>query len=169
MDIYVDVLDSKSIDEAIKQIEAYKEKLEPKLQEVKEIACRELEEMVQEGFNGAPYDYILGEGYQDADVKVTSNAEEGTVTAEGVAATFVEFGAGVHMGGVYPGTRPEGIKDLGEYGKGYGKRKVWGFYVNGELKKTRGTPNSAPMYHATQAMKEEIENRIGKEVFEDLG
>lgn len=168
MDINIDIFNKASIEQAIKQLEAYQKKLEPKLQEVKEQAGYEIAKMVSAGFNGAPYDYILGEGYSTPDVDVEFNPEEGTVTAYGTEAVFAEFGAGVHMGGKYPGDRPAGIVDLGQYGHGYGKRKVWGFYENGELKKTKGTPNSAPMYHATVAVKQEVDDRIAKEVFKDM-
>lgn len=45
-----------------------------------------------------------------------------------------------------------------------GKRKVWGFYKNGSLTLTHGTPATMPMYNAMKTVCDEI-SEIAKEVF----
>jgi hypothetical protein len=68
----------------------------------------------------------------------------------------VEFGAGVyHNGSVGSSPHPKGVElgyTIGSYGKGYGKGRAWGYYDNGELRITRGTPAKMPMYTATQSI-----------------
>ena len=50
------------------------------------------------------------------------------------------------------------------YGKGMGKRQTWGFYEDGELRLTHGTPAIMPMYNALKTVCDEIAG-IAKEVF----
>lgn len=171
--INFDVFDKNSRREAIRKLRRYSESLdeiEKKIQH--EIAAR-LEKMVSSGFNGAPYDDIIEQGTRPPSVSVQAHDKNhySVVIAYGKEAVFVEFGAGVYYnpaGSPHP-ERPPGIVEIGEYGHGYGKRKVWGFYTseNGDIKlvRTRGTPASAPMYHSVQAILEEIPN-IVKGVFE---
>ena len=54
---------------------------------------------------------------------------------------------------------------IGSYGKGYGKKQVWGYYdEDNNLVLTRGTPATMPMYNATQEiMRKSVE--IAREVF----
>ena len=98
----------------------------------------------------------------------TAAAAITTVIAEGEDAVWCEFGAGVyHNGSAGSSPNPYG-KDLGftigNYGKGYGKRTAWGYFEDGELVITRGTPASMPMYNAVQEVaRKAIE--IAREVF----
>jgi hypothetical protein len=41
---------------------------------------------------------------------------------------------------------------IGGYGKGMGKREIWGFYEDGELRLTHGAPATMPMYRAVQSV-----------------
>ena len=81
---------------------------------------------------------------------------------------WVEFGAGVYHNGS-PGSSPHphgaelGMK-IGGFGKGNGKKEVWGFYENGELKLSRGTPARMPMALAITTVCNDIQS-IAKEVF----
>lgn len=171
--IQLDILDQKSIREAARKLRRYSDNLkevEKKIQH--EIAVR-LESMVSSGFNGAPYDDIIEQGTRPPSVSVQAHDKNhySVVIAYGKEAVFVEFGAGVYYnpaGSPHP-ERPPGIVEIGEYGHGYGKRKVWGFYTpeNGAMKlvKTRGTPASAPMYHSVQSILEDIPD-IVKSVFD---
>ena len=54
------------------------------------------------------------------------NNKCGVVVAGGHA-VWIEFGTGVYNNGgeSYPGTRPEGIVGIGQYGKGKGSKPVW--------------------------------------------
>lgn len=155
-------LNSKSISAAIKEVRAYKAWAERK---TRELAKRLVELGAQEAkvrFSGAQYD-----GGNDATVSVESIPGGYKIVASGGSVFFIEFGAGVYYNGSepYPEPRPAGVVGIGEYGKGYGKRKAWGFYdERGELVVTHGTPAAMPMLHAGRTMRQNIE-KIAEEVF----
>jgi len=161
-------LNGKSIDEAIKQLTEYKDSIPIKLQQLRQRVAEELAEACRSGFNGANGEFILYEGFKVPSVEVYTEDDENVtlVVANGEEAVFIEFGAGVYYNaGGTPHSRPPGIVNIGEYGKGYGKRSVWGFYdENGTLKLTHGTPASMPMYYAVKNIVPKIP-RIAKEVF----
>lgn len=86
------------------------------------------------------------------------------IVASGTAVLFVEFGAGV-FNPPYPAETPPEILPRGTYGKGYGKRKAWGFYTDtGELVITHGNAPARAMFDAGQRIRKEIVN-VAKEVF----
>jgi hypothetical protein len=155
-------LSSKSIDQAIKEIKAYRDSLESKKQQL-------LEELTNIGlyeatvrFTNAMYD-----GTNDTDVTVESIENGYRIKAEGTAVFFIEFGAGVHYNPSepYPKPRPDGIVGIGEYGEGYGKRQAWGFKdESGELVITHGNPAAMPMWHASEEMRNSI-LKIARRVF----
>lgn len=155
-------LGAKSIDKAIKELKAYQKWVE---QKTNELAKRLAEIGANEArvrFMGAQY-----KGTNDASVSVEAIANGYKIVASGSAVFFIEFGAGVYYNGAepYPEPRPAGVSGIGEYGKGKGKQKAWGFYdETGELIITHGTPAAMPMYHASRVMLQEIQ-RIAKEVF----
>ena len=161
-------LNAKSIDDAIRQLKEYQNSLPVKLEKLRKRVAEELAAEMRIGFNGAEGEFILYEGYQVPSVRVTTE-DNGTISlviAHGKEAVFIEFGAGVYFnpGGGRP-DRPPGIVAIGEYGKGYGKRQVWGYYdESGELKLTHGTPASMPMYNAVRKIAPRIP-QIAKEVF----
>ena len=155
-------LDDKSIDKAIKEIRAYKLYVAAKTK----LLCEKLATMgAKEAsirFSSAMYD-----GINDSSVTVSPTATGWVIIASGQAVTFIEFGSGVYYNGSepYPEPRPDGIVGIGEYGKGYGKRKMWGYYdESGTLVKTRGNPTAMPMWYATKEMEQKI-LQIAKEVF----
>lgn len=166
-------LNPESIAAAVKQLESYRDDLPKKAEQIRKKVTELLETMVAEGFNGAGYDDVIGEGMHTPDVSVTADSSKNisVVIAFGKEAVFIEFGAGVYYnpsGSPHP-SRPPGIVYIGEYGHGYGKRKVWGYYdENGELKLTHGTPASAPMFHAARAVAEMIPS-IAQSVFKGGG
>lgn len=98
-------------------------------------------------------------------VTKTGEGTVGTVTAYGTDAPFVEFGAGVRINSnrEYPGTIPDEIVGLGQYGKGYGNRRAWGFYmVEGDpesLYLTLGTPMQHPMYDTAKEMRRTLSKK----------
>lgn len=163
-------LSAKSIDNAIKELEKYKQELLIKERQLLErlamIGVRE----ASVRFTTAMYD-----GVNDVTVALDVTNKGYSIIAEGEAVAFIEFGAGVYhnSGEPYPNPRPEGVVDIGEYGKGRGKRRAW-FYkgepgTNGELQKngvvkTRGNPAAMPMWYATEEMKRNV-LQIAREVF----
>lgn len=106
-------------------------------------------------------------GNHDAEVSAEPTENGWVIKAQGQAVCFIEFGAGVYFNGnePYAGERPNGVAKIGEYGKGYGKRKAWAYYdKDGNTVLTHGTPAAMPMYHAGRVIRQEM-NRIAKEVF----
>ena len=106
--------------------------------------------------------------YAQVDVSVDNRGSVTVVVASGEDAVWVEFGAGVYHNGS-PGSspHPHGAElgmTIGGFGKGNGKKEVWGFYENGEFKLSRGTPARMPMALAITTVCNDIQS-IAKEVF----
>ena len=151
-----------SIEDAIKQLTAYRNSLDTKkdmlLEKLANIGVKE----ASVRFTTAMYD-----GINDSSVSLEIISNGYAIVAEGHAVAFIEFGSGVYhnSGEPYPNPRPEGIVGIGEYGKGYGKRQAWGFKdASGELVITHGNPAAMPMWYASEEMRSNI-LKIAKEVF----
>ena len=151
-----------SIDNAIKELKAFRDSIKQKQKKLlEELANIGLEEATVR-FTGAMYD-----GITDTDIELKSIANGYAVVASGKEVFFIEFGAGVYYnpGEPYPNPRPNGIVGIGEYGKGFGKRKAWGFRDDsGELVITHGNPAAMPMWYASEEMRSNI-LKIAREVF----
>lgn len=163
-------LSTKEIDNAIRELNNYKQEIVRKTDLLREKVAEKVAELSRSGFAGAIVDDLLTGGAKTADVDVSiENRENVTlVIAKGEDAVWVEFGAGVHHNGS-PGSspHPKGSElgfTIGGYGKGMGKRDVWGFYEDGVLRLTRGTPATMPMYKALKTVCDEI-SVIAREVF----
>lgn len=164
-------LSEQEIDKAIKELEDYKKEFLRKCEELRLRVAESIREKSQEGFNNSIVDDLLPEsgGARMAQVNVvTENTDDVTlVIAQGTDAVWVEFGAGVyHNGSVGASPNPYGSNlglTIGSFGEN-GKKKTWGFYENGDLKLTHGTPATMPMFNAAKAVLDEI-NDIAKEVF----
>ena len=151
-----------SIEDAIKQLTAYRNSLDTKkdmlLEKLANIGVKE----ASVRFTTAMYD-----GVNDSSVSLETISDGYAIVAEGHAVAFIEFGAGVYHnpGEPYPNPRPEGIVGIGEYGKGHGKRQAWGFKDDsGELVITHGNPAAMPMWYASEEMRNNI-LKIAREVF----
>lgn len=155
-------MDQQDIKRAIKELKAFKERF---LNDEKELLRRLAEIGVKEAsvrFTTAMYD-----GINDVSVRLDETKNGYVIVAKGKAVAFIEFGAGVYhnTGEPYPNPRPEGVVGIGEYGKGHGKRKAWGYYgESGEVVITRGNPAAMPMWYASEEMKNSI-LKIVREVF----
>ena len=155
-------LDKQSIDQAIKDLKAYKQdflKKEKRLLEgLAEIGIKE----ASVRFTTAMYD-----GVNDVSVSLNKNKSGYVIEAKGQAVAFIEFGAGVYhnTGEPYPNPRPQGVVGIGEYGLGKGKQKAWGYKnENDELVITRGNPAAMPMWYASEEIKNSV-SRVVREVF----
>ena len=151
-----------SIDDAIKQLQTYRDSIETKknklVRMLAEIGVRE----ASVRFTTAIYD-----GINDSSVNLKISKNGCIIEAKGKAVCFIEFGAGVYhnTGEPYPDPRPDGIVGIGEYGKGQGKRQAWGFRNEaGEVVVTRGNPAAMPMWYASEEMRNNI-LKIAREVF----
>jgi hypothetical protein len=150
------------IDKAIKDIDKYKNELLKKeklfLERLADIGVRE----ASVRFTTAMYD-----GTNNTEVTLDTTDKGYVIIAEGESVAFIEFGAGVYHNTAepYPNTRPNGIVGIGEYGKGKGKQRAWGYKdETGELVITRGNPAAMPMWYASEEMKNAI-TKIAREVF----
>lgn len=155
-------LGEKEINRAIRELSRYKQeflKREKRLVEglakvgLKEASVR---------FTTAMYD-----GTNDVSVHLDETKNGYVIVADGKAVAFIEFGAGVYHNGSepYPNPRPKGVVAIGEYGKGHGKQKAWGYMdENDELVITRGNPAAMPMWYASEEIKSSV-LKVVKEVF----
>jgi hypothetical protein len=164
-------LSEQDIDRAIREMAQYKTEFLQKVELLREKVADRLAVEAQSGFTGAVVDDLIKRGQKFADVKVSvdNRANLSVVVANGEDAVWVEFGAGVYHNGS-PGSspHPNGAElgfTIGSFGKGNGKKEAWGYYdENNELKLTRGTPATMPMYRAVQTVCNDIQN-IAREVF----
>lgn len=156
------------IDRAIKELADYKQYIIQKTEQFREKVAEKLAEDVQKGFHNAIVDDVIQGEKRAAQVEVSvdNRGSISVVIANGKDAVWIEFGAGVyHNSGGSP--HPKGSElgfIIGEYGKGKGKQKTWGYYESGELILTHGTPASMPMMKAITNICEDIA-QIAKEVF----
>jgi hypothetical protein len=155
-------LNEKDIDRAIKELNAYKREF---LRKEKQL----LEGLAQIGIKEASVRFTTAmyDGTNDVSVRLDEANKGYTIVAEGKAVAFIEFGAGVYhnTSEPYPNPRPQGVVGIGEYGKGMGKRKAWGYKnENDEVVITRGNPAAMPMWYASEEIKNSV-LRIAKEVF----
>lgn len=163
-------LSEREIDKAIKELEQYKQELIRKTALLREKVADKIAGLAQSEFNGAIVDDVLKGGVKIAQVTVSlSNTDDvSLVIANGKDAVWVEFGAGVyHNGSAGSSPHPEGSElgfTIGGYGKGMGKKEVWGYYEGDELRLTHGTPAIMPMYNAVKTVCDEIAD-IAREVF----
>lgn len=151
-------LSSKSIQEGIKELKAYRKSLDAKkdklLEELAYIGAKE----ASVRFTTAIYD-----GVNDSSVTLEPIKDGYCIKAEGKAVAFIEFGAGVYHnpGEPYPDPRPSGIVGIGEYGKGHGKRQAWGFLdESGELVITHGNPAAMPLWYASEEMRNSVKQKF---------
>lgn len=149
-------------DKAIAELRAYKQEFLKKEQ-------RLLDGLAQIGIREASVRFTTAmyDGVNDVTVNLNQSGNGFVIEASGTAVAFIEFGAGVYHNPSepYPNPRPAGVVGIGAYGKGYGKRKAWGYRDDkGNLTITRGNPAAMPMWYASEEIRNSI-LRIAREVF----
>jgi hypothetical protein len=158
------------IDTAIKELRQYKQDFLNRVDLFRKKVAEKIANSAESGFAIAIVDDLLNGGSRTAkvDVSVDDRDNISVVIAKGEDAVWVEFGAGVyHNGSVGASPHPKGTElgfTIGSYGKGNGAKKVWGYYEDGELRLTHGTPSVMPMYNAMKIVCAEITS-IAREVF----
>ena len=155
-------LDKQDIDRAIKELNAYKQEFLRKEKQLLEGLANIGIKEASVRFTTAMYD-----GVNDVSVRLDTTKNGYAIVAEGQAVAFIEFGAGVYhnTGEPYPNPRPNGIVGIGEYGKGKGKRKAWGYVSDdGNVVITRGNPAAMPMWYASEEIKNSV-LRVVREVW----
>ena len=150
-------LDVNSLDNAIKELKAYRESIEGKLkifinellQSGIEVARTSLSSTIGDSTQGT-----IGFGVNDRGDIVSA-----TISLEGADALFIEFGAGIayNTGMQHPyagelgygvGTYPSKHPPNRGMNPGY-----WFYRENGELVKSIGTGASMPIYHAAETLR----------------
>jgi hypothetical protein len=165
MKITINPLSLVSIEQAIKDITAYRTKLKRLEEELPKALAEFGAEYAKVGYS-TTYHNLYWDPSSDglktdpANITVTAKpTDKGwQVLAEGEEVCFVEFGAGVFLnadgGGMFE--RPEGVVGIGEYGQGKGKNNVWAFGSGKNRKITYGTKAANVLYFTAK----EIEDRI---------
>ena len=164
-------LSVKDINKAIREVNKYKEDFRKKVDTYRKRIADEIAVQASLGFGSSIVDDVVNGGSRQPDVQVYVGYKGNiaVVVAEGEDAVWCEFGAGVyHNGSVGSSPNPYGNNlgfTIGSYGKGYGKKQVWGYYDDdSNLVLTRGTPATMPMYNAAQEiMRKSVD--IAREVF----
>jgi hypothetical protein len=152
----------------ISMMKSYKSRIDNRIRLLEHKIANLIVAKAQQGFNSA----TLNDGSRNASVQVYAKmrSEDGliVVVAEGEDAVWVEFGAGVsYNGSVGTSKHPKGGElgfTIGSYGMGKGKRRKWGYYQDGELYLTRGTPTQMPLMRAVIEVSNDIAS-IAREVF----
>lgn len=165
-------LSESEIDSAIKELESYKQDILRKCDILRERIADKIAEYARRGFDSSVVDDLTKESGGARKANVSVSVENGdnisVIIATGEDAIWVEFGAGVyHNGSAGSSPHPKASElgfTIGGYGKGMGKKQVWGFYEDGELRLTHGTPAVMPMYNAMKTVCDEIAD-IAREVF----
>ena len=164
-------LSESGIEKAIQELLAYKQEIIRKTELLRQKVAARLADEARSGFNGAIVDDLTGKNsprLADVNVTVDDRDNVSVVVAEGEDAVWVEFGAGVyHNGSVGSSPHPKGAElgfTIGGYGKGNGKKEIWGFYEDGELRLTHGTLARMPMSQAMNTIINDIVS-IAREVF----
>lgn len=179
-------LDSRSISQAIKELEKYRDGLRNKCTELRKRVAEKIQWSAQNGFNTAMVSdtFLRVEGKNrsteqpivgsNVKVEVTHGDDVSIVFTEGEEAIFIEFGAGVyHNGAAGDSPNPWGIEMgyvigayPGEHGvPSYGVRGSWGYKDGNGVVITHGTPAAMPMYRGA----EEAVRTIGELIREVFG
>lgn len=161
-------MSSKSIQNAIKEIEAYKRQFIDR----NELFVRRLAELgipvIDQNIAAAQGD---SEKNHNTYIKVNSfgSYSEAKLVVEGSDLLYIEFGAGIRYNGS-AGTSPHPKGEefgytIGSYGKGQGKNDFWFYYADtGETVMSHGTEATMPVFRASQEIIQNI-RRIAREVF----
>lgn len=170
-------LSEREINRAIREVERFKQDFQKKCDELLKQVAERIAEEAKHGFSGAIVDDLTeksgGKKLASVDVRTEKRGDTYVIVADGEDAVWVEFGAGVYHNGSV-GSQPNPYSQnvtnvpnapiaIGTFGEN-GRKPTWGFYEDGELKITRGTPAQMPMYKAVQAVSQEVLT-IAREVF----
>lgn len=146
-------LSPSSIGKAIKELQEYRMDFQRKCEKLRQLVGSRIAWSASHGFSTALVsDVVFGPGTaNDVQVRVEDSGNTTVVIAEGSQAIFIEFGAGVYNNGpVGTSPHPWGTYTIGSYGKGNGAKNAWGYYSDGGITVTHGTPAAMPMYRGLQ-------------------
>lgn len=161
-------LSEKSIQNAIKELNQYKNDLKRKNDEfVKHLAELGIP-IINQNIASAAGD---SDKSHNTYIKINSFGDysQATLVCEGRDLLFIEFGSGVfYNGSAGTSPHPKGAElgyTIGSYGKGQGKNDFWFYYADsGESVMSHGTEATMPVYKASIEIMQNI-RRIAREVF----
>lgn len=164
-------LSVQGIQKAIADINAYKQEFIKKCDIFRRKVADRIADEVRAGFaSSIVFDDLITGETRNAQVNVTVYDRDGMsiVAADGADAVWVEFGTGVYYNGPAGSSpHPHGAglnMVIGGFGKGHGKKEEWGFYEDGELRRTHGVPASMPMARAIGIVRVDLP-QIAQEVW----
>lgn len=163
-------LSEESIDSAIHQLDIYKKEVAWKLDKLRDAIAEEIASEVQMMFNNSIVSDVINGNSRNANVSVSIDRRGNTtaIIASGEDAVWIEFGTGVfHNGSSGNSKHPRGNElgfTIGSYGKGMGNKQTWGYYEDGNLILTHGTPAIMPMYKSMLNICGQI-SRIARGIF----
>lgn len=161
-------LSTKSIDNAVKELEKYAEELEAKHMIF-------MQRLMEQGIPSvdAVMGHIVGDPQEQygtwVEIEPNGSYCKAKLVMEGETIAFAEFGAGVHYNGsVGSSPHPKGAElgmTIGSYGKGYGKYDSWSYKgEDGQWHTTYGTQAAMPMYKASIMIMQMVQE-IAQDVF----
>ena len=161
-------LSASSINDAIKELERYKQSLISK----NDLFVQRLAEV---GIPVINANIAAAQGDSDKNhntyIKLNSfgSYSRAVLVVEGTDLLMIEFGAGIHYNtpaGTSP--HPKGQElgyTIGSYGKGHGAEDYWYYQAeSGETVRSYGTESTMPVYKASVEIRQKI-RQIAKEVF----
>ena len=161
MKIVINPLDSKSVSDAIKELDRYKRWVQEKEKLLRQRLAQLGASVASIEFSRAIYN-----GTKDVSVRVEDNGRKATIYAEGSAVLFIEFGSGERYGGGHPdagkfGYGPGTYSD-GPDGKGKWDDPSGWYFAHGQH--SFGNPPAMAMIHARDTILEQL-IAIAREVF----
>ena len=162
MKIVIDPFDSKSVSNAIKELERYKRWVQEKEKILRQRLAQLGMSVASVEFSRATYN-----GTNDVSVRVEDNGKKATIFAEGSAVLFIEFGSGAKYGNGHPeagkfGYGPGTYSD-GPNGKGHWDDPNGWYFAHGQ--RSFGNPPAMAMVHARDSIVEQL-TAIAREVFQ---
>lgn len=149
MKLTLDPFDPNSVKKVLKRVERYRRNFPDKVNRF----CKELAQIgldvAKPRLESVPYD-----GNDEFSITIEKIATGYRIIARGESVAFIEFGAGVYYNGEegYYLDRPPEISNIGEYGKGHGKKEKWYYYPEGDRSEpavsTRGNPPANAFFYA---------------------
>ena len=161
MKIVINPLDSKSVSDAIKELDRYKRWVQEKEKLLRQRLAQLGASVASIEFSRAIYN-----GTKDVSVRVEDNGRKATIYAEGSAVLFIEFGSGERYGGGHPDAGKFGYGP-GTYSDGPDGKGKWDdpggwYFAHGQH--SFGNPPAMAMIHARDTILEQL-IAIAREVF----